>query len=752
MRLSHSLWITLGILTICEASIKLRTSSSTFHTHTTSVSNHVHTSTSATHSKDAPHKAVTSSKSFRSSKTFQRPKKATSISNRVTSPSKTSTKSAASRKTTESKPAVKHESTSPSFHKPSASHKSSTTATSTNHEGSASKDSASKGLPISTFQTSTLHNVVPSSSSPINPSTISKASHNSGSLISSVTSASETSTSLHSKVIQAIPVPKFQSKSVTPPASQTSKIAGQSSQSLQTSTRVYDHANATQTLNTLSISTRSVTSDSRPFRKANATQPLKANSTTATTSPPSISPSDLAIHTTAFNLTGPCSQGTFVDASCFDVLNLSEYLVQWWASNEAICNSQNAQFARCFYALETQYGPSDCSQMNNDAACTQPIWNDFKDKKNGIQNFYVAWNLYNTAGFFLDMWTAMGAAEASSQASLASIISLLDPPAQKTKMTYVLDALSFGMSLYAEGSIFMKALLRSAPQGYGLGGKIFERGTVNGEYQDWAMIAANIGKCTDVFRATVAEELPLIVNNLTTFIQWSEISGLSGYRAPLNGLAQNMTQALNTYAIARILDTQGLVISRAANTDVHALQTNGSQLNWDTGCGGGYDGLGVCDTFFWDGVDTYGLTDPSHFTKSYHDELEELFMPKDSGPSLTTGRLLFTGAQHCYQSTGQNGGSPPSLDPTDASHIVCLSNARVCTWDESGYGPFDSSCKNDPDRDAALITFGASGCKGEPDSIYSIDVPRAYLGPGIYQDFKNIDALGSDTFCDDVDS
>ena len=389
--------------------------------------------------------------------------------------------------------------------------------------------------------------------------------------------------------------------------------------------------------------------------------------------------------------------------------------------------------------------------MNNDAACTQPLWNDFKNAKNGIQNFYVAWNLWNTNGFFLDLWTAMGAAESSSQAGIGSIISLLDPPSDKTKMEYVLDALSFGLSLYAEGSIFMKALLRSAPQGYGLGNKIFQRGTVDGEYQDWSVISANLGRCTDIFRATVADELPLIQNNLTTFIQWSEISGLSGYRAPLNGLAQNMTQALNTYAIARILDTQGIVISRAANTDVHALQTNGSQLNWDTGCGGGYDSFGICDTFYWDGKDTYGLTDPLHFTKSYHDELEELFTPKDNAPSLTTGRLLFSGAQHCYEATGKNGGSPPLLDPNDASHIVCLSNAPICTWDETAYGPFDNSCKNQPDRSAPLWGFGAAGCKGEDNSIFSIDVPRAYLGPGIYQDAKNIDALSADSFCDDVD-
>ena len=465
-----------------------------------------------------------------------------------------------------------------------------------------------------------------------------------------------------------------------------------------------------------------------------------------------ISPLALAPEVSATKAAGQCTEGTFIDAACFNELNLSEYLERWWALNEGLCNSKNAQFAECFYALETNYGPSDCAQINNDAACTQPLWNDFKNTTHGLENFYVAWNLWNTAGFFLDMWTAIGAAEESSQAGLGSIVALLDPPKkQNVALDYVLDALTFGFSLYAEGSLIMKALLRSTSQSSGLGDKMFPSGTVDGEYQDWSVVAANVGKCTDAFRVSVSQGLPLIENNITTFIQWSAISGLSGYRPPLHGLAENMTQSLNTYAIARILSTQGIVISRAPDTDVHALQTNGSQLNWDTGCGSGYDNLSICDTFFWDGVDTYGLTDTEHFTRSFHDELVSLFSPKDSAPPLTTGKLLFSGAQTCYKATGQNGGAKPLLDSADPSHIVCLSNVQVCTWDESGYGPFDSSCKNLPDRDAVLLAFGASGCRGEEESTTSIDVPRAYLGPGIYQNAKNIEELQVDDFCDNVD-
>lgn len=349
----------------------------------------------------------------------------------------------------------------------------------------------------------------------------------------------------------------------------------------------------------------------------------------------------------------------------------------------------------------------------------------------------------NTNGFFLDMYTAIGDADQSCANGLAAIIALLDPPtSQYVVLNNILDALTFGLSLYAEGSILMKALLRSAPQTAGLLGKLFPSGTVDGQYQDWTVVLQKLGQVTDAFRASVADGLPLIQDNVTSFISWSQNSGLSGFRPPLNGLTDSIALSLNTYAISQIIQTQGIVVSRAPNTDVHALQTNGSKLNWDTGCSGGYTN-GVCDTFFWDGTDTYGLTKPNDFTHSYHDELTSMFQ------NLTTGKLLFTGARQCGIASGKNGGGTAAIDTKDPTTFSCLSNLQVCTWDESGYGPF-VDCPNLPADNAVLAHFGVSGCIGSTDDTSSIDVPRAYLGPGVYQNARNIPDLQADTFCDNI--
>ena len=76
---------------------------------------------------------------------------------------------------------------------------------------------------------------------------------------------------------------------------------------------------------------------------------------------------------------------------------------------------------------------------------------------------------------------------------------------------------------------------------------------------------------------------------------------------------------------------------------------------------------------------------------------------------------------------------------------------QVCTWAEDNFGPFDNSCANLPSHNAVLQGFGVSGCIGSVDSTTSIDVPHAYLGPGVWQDARNIPDLQVDTWCDNID-
>ena len=74
-----------------------------------------------------------------------------------------------------------------------------------------------------------------------------------------------------------------------------------------------------------------------------------------------LSPSQTAPQASASASAAEWTDGAFVDASCFNELDLLDYLLYWWTANSATCAYKNVQFAECFYALETKYAPPDCA-------------------------------------------------------------------------------------------------------------------------------------------------------------------------------------------------------------------------------------------------------------------------------------------------------------------------------------------------------------------------------------------------------
>lgn len=107
---------------------------------------------------------------------------------------------------------------------------------------------------------------------------------------------------------------------------------------------------------------------------------------TPTTPTSSVSPAQAQDST----LPSQCTNGAVPDASCFNALDLPDYIMNWYKG----ANCGSVGFADCFYAQKTKYAPSKCDQLNGDAACTEPVWNDFSGNFNGPEDFYVAWNIW----------------------------------------------------------------------------------------------------------------------------------------------------------------------------------------------------------------------------------------------------------------------------------------------------------------------------------------------------------------------
>jgi len=102
----------------------------------------------------------------------------------------------------------------------------------------------------------------------------------------------------------------------------------------------------------------------------------------------------------------------------------------------------------------------------------------------------------------------------------------------------------------------------------------------------------------------------------------------------------------------------------------------------------------------------------------------------------TTGQLLFSGAQSCKDSCGQNGNCSPSMSD-DQSVVSCLSSLRVCTWSWDVEGPWDGSCTNDPAQGGSgnsLLPSWAYLCPSTGNDPDSVEVPKAYLGGGAWKE------------------
>ncbi|KAK4504289.1 hypothetical protein PRZ48_005205 [Zasmidium cellare] len=427
-----------------------------------------------------------------------------------------------------------------------------------------------------------------------------------------------------------------------------------------------------------------------------------------------------------------CNNGLNPGGDCWTGRDLTTFVNNWWAANQTSCASYSG-FANCWYALETPYAPSTCDQLNTDPACTQPRWQDFSnDWTAGAERFYITWAIWNTQGLFLDLYNAVGDAASTLESNIGAIVTELDPPDTSTNpLEYVFDALTFGLSLYSEGSVIAKALLRSAPQSSTLANKLlFPAGSSAGEITSWAEVAQDVGNFAATWQKSIGSGLPDLVNNVTLFTSFGDSSPITGERPSLDGLTNTLSQSVGAYTISVIIQQLGWAVARAENLDVSNLQsTQGSSLAWDTGCDNGYDSNGICVGYFFDGTDTYSLINPQDMQNSQEDKIQKLI--GGSNP-LTTGKLLFSDGYQCTRTCGANGGCRPNLGtPGDAP--TCLSTIQVCTWTWDTLGPWQAGCNSPPASDAVLPDIGVNPCQGD-DSYNSWSVPQSYLGGGINRD------------------
>ena len=379
-------------------------------------------------------------------------------------------------------------------------------------------------------------------------------------------------------------------------------------------------------------------------------------------------------------------------------------------------------FAECYYANAVNgYSPSACGKINANTECKQPVWADFKDMWNGQRHFYVAWTIWNLNSLFSNYYQAIFNAQGTVATQISSIIDIINPvkPADTT-FADIMTALSVGLAFipdvapaFKEGEALVKGLITATQQAPAVGQYVFATSTSDSQKFDYTKVSESLGNVVTTFKNNYASALQAAADDVASFTAFASNFPLSGQIPDLNTVVDKCLTSLYTLVISQAYQADNVILTRQITTDVNALCSNGTQLNWKPGCGNGYGKYGECATFTQDQM------------RDFNSQMQTFFN------GMTTGALLLGGADTCAQASKSNQGSLPIVDTSpNGATTPCLSNIQVCTWDLTAKpnthpNPF-TDC---PSKVAPKFYYQA--CTGPDGGISGGAAPIQYLGWGL---------------------
>lgn len=427
---------------------------------------------------------------------------------------------------------------------------------------------------------------------------------------------------------------------------------------------------------------------------------------------------------------------------CWEQLNVTGYLTQWWQEHEQDCAARDAGFATCYQQM--------VGVEQEQCAHTGPSMCDFPDDLSGYapQEAYVLYSIFSIWQWFESIYEAIENADVSAQGPVGQIVKTIDPikPSTQTLGSFfqALTAIAPVIALPASiGEMSVKTLARTIEtalrQSPGVLKQLNPSGTLNSEYDQSNDIYDGLSKIKTTYQANISSALRLVQDDFSTFSLFAFNGSFIAPRADLQVQSVNLTAALTTAIVSQALTLNNIVITLARDTSPYALAHNGSLTTPSLIQCDSYDQYGVCSTWWYDAHSNsaFALTDLTDPNKNFYDLLETIFRN-----GWTTGADLFLGARDCADWQALHGGASPSsstptLD-TDDFTARCISNTQICVYDmacqyndvnclytgEYGWGQGGSSCS--PPKDYLQSTCPGDASDG---SMPTTLLPAAYLGP-----------------------
>ena len=264
-----------------------------------------------------------------------------------------------------------------------------------------------------------------------------------------------------------------------------------------------------------------------------------------------------------------------------------------------------------------------------------------------------------------------------------------------------------------------------------IGRFLFPIGDTASKVVQLADLSANFAQAVLVpVQSNLNQTLTSVMSNETEFLAFASQGNFTALPPSLPDQANYLYFAFNTYIISQALNGNNVFGVIGRGTNPQAMATNGTKMNYDIDCQG-YNEQNVCDAWWYSGnyESAFTLDDFSHMNRNYGQQLTNLFN------NLTTGELLFEGAQAC-NSEG-NFGQPINITVNAAGvNTACISQLRILTWDMSctvptkAHGKVDKQCEFVETSPQNYFLHQMAHAVTDGDVL---TVPAGYLGPLITQ-------------------
>lgn len=403
------------------------------------------------------------------------------------------------------------------------------------------------------------------------------------------------------------------------------------------------------------------------------------------------------------------------DPSCWDTLNMTQYTHDWWTNNQELCGT-NASFSSCFWERHG-LASIDCTGIQP-STCVFPTSAKFT-----AQDYYLAYNIYGINQVFNSYWQGMGNANTLAAESIGAIVQLIDPP-KKTNVHLNEVLLALATSLQFLNMLSVAGLVKGIVVANQQSPQVFKNlvpvGTTQTQIMQMIDLSSSMGNIVQQYQKNIADAIPLIVNDVQSFINFASTGQFQVNPLPnIAAASDQLLTGLQTFVVSRALTANNAIITRANNTNIAELAAGSinSGLSYTTGCENGYDSKNFCGPFWYDNTTntTYSLDSMSDMREDFHSIREQIFL------NWTTPEFLYRGAAGCHDIGGSNGQLNEYLILGHTINTACLSNTQVCTWNPTSY-EVDQEFADCPSQRGYI----ANGCVGEDSGV---NVPNGYIGP-----------------------